>query len=475
MPKEHHQSKSEKVIHYIKNKISEGEWPIGHKIASQRKLAEELGVNRSTVVAALEQLKEDGLLKGVMGKGTIVINNTWTLLAAMPQPETNEKPKPSLLKLNQSDEAEAFEPDTAEDFIQLSKGELAEDIFPVDNMQQVMMRLAGSLGAFGYEEPKGYLPLREAISAYMKRQGKEVSAESILIVSGALQGIQLISAGLLTRGSSLLLEKPSYLFSMHVFQSAGMTLKGLPMDEDGLIPSSIPKHIDPSVPAIVYTIPSFHNPTGVLMTEKRRKELLDLCASMRLPIIEDDIYRELWIDAPPPPPLASLDENGDVLYVGSLSKTLSPGLRIGWIAGAEPVIERLAEIKRQTDYGSSSLSQRVAAEWMASGLYEEHLSFVRQQLKKRRTAAISMLQTHLGDLAEWDIPSGGFLIWLRLKANRRVKDIHAKAYHAGILLNPGSIYTNEAVQAIRLSYGYASMEDFETGIKKLKQIILDSL
>ncbi|WP_225435307.1 MocR-like pyridoxine biosynthesis transcription factor PdxR [Bacillus aerolatus] len=464
-------TKYEKVMNYIKECIASGEWPVGSKIPSQRKLAELFSVNRSTIVTALEELKADGLLEGVMGKGTIVVNNTWTLLAASPPSDWNEYASVSLPK--PSPAAETSEAEQPAHLIELSKGELAQDIFPTDNMQQVMMRLAESLEPFGYEEPKGYLPLRQAISDYMGRQGTEVSPSSILIVSGALQGLQLISAGLLHRGSTVLLEKPSYLYSLHVFQSAGMNLCGLPMDEEGLQAAAISKKAEAGPSSILYTIPCFHNPTGILMSESRRRELLDICEQKQLPVIEDDIYRELWIDSPPPPTLKSLDASGHVLYIGSFSKTLTPGLRIGWIAGPDQVIERLADIKMQTDYGSSSLSQLVAAEWISSGLYEQHLSFVREELKKRRSAALEALNRYMSDLAEWDVPSGGFLIWLRLKANIQVKELNLKAYKEGVLLNPGSIYTGESIQAIRLSYGYASIEEFEQAISKLRKIILD--
>ncbi|GLY11033.1 PLP-dependent aminotransferase family protein [Pseudobacillus badius] len=465
-------AKYEKVMNYIKKAISSGEWPIGSKIPSQRKLAELLSVNRSTIVTALEELKTEGLIEGVMGKGTMVVNNTWTLLAASP-PSWDESapfsaPKPLPAPVLETDGVKA-----PEHFIELSKGELAQDIFPTDNMQQVMMRLAQSLEPFGYEEPKGYLPLRKAISDYMRKQGTDISPASILIVSGAIQGLQLISAGLLHKGSTVFLEKPSYLYSLHTFQSAGMNLSGLPMDEEGLRADALLKKAMAGPASVLYTIPCFHNPTGILMSEARRKELLDVCAEKRLPVIEDDIYRELWMDSPPPPTLQSLDANGHVLYIGSFSKTLTPGLRIGWIAGSEQVIERLAEIKKQTDYGSSSLSQLVAAEWISSGLYEQHLSFVRKELKKRRTAALHALNEHMSDLAEWDIPAGGFLIWLRMKEGIQLKDIYSKAYRAGLSLNVGSIYTGESVQAIRLSYGYASIEEFEQGIRKLRQIILE--
>ena len=156
------------------------------------------------------------------------------------------------------------------------------------------------------------------------------------------------------------------------------------MDHHGILPSDLLKRIKYSQKQnILYSIPCFQNPTGILMSKERRKEILKICEKEQLPIIEDDIYRELWIDEQPPVPLKSMDKHGHVLYIGSLSKTLTPGLRIGWIIGPEPVIDRLSDIKMQTDYGSSSLSQRVAAEWINKGFYEDHVANVRIHLKTK--------------------------------------------------------------------------------------------
>ncbi|GED69182.1 GntR family transcriptional regulator [Brevibacillus reuszeri] len=465
------QPKYQQIIDYIRGRISTGEWPIGSKIPSQRVLAEQFGVNRSTVITALEELMADGLIEGKMGMGTVVVNNTWTLLATTPPPDWNEYVKsglhkPSLTAVRKINQDE-FDPD----LIQLSKGELSPDIFPLDTMKFVMEKVTGQLGRFGYEEPRGYYPLRQALSEYLRRKGIEASPSSILIVSGALQALQLISVGLLHRGSTVLLEQPSYLYSLHVFQSAGMQLTGLQMDPYGLKPDDIVKRRRQENSSILYTIPCFHNPTGILMSESRRAELMRVCEAERLPVIEDDIYRELWIEAPPPPPLKARDKHGHVLYVGSLSKTLTPGLRIGWVVGPEPVIERLSDLKMQTDYGASSLSSRVAAEWLASGLYEEHMGEVREQLKIRRAAVIAALQKHLHDLATWEVPQGGFLIWLKINDKLSMMELFGKALRHGILLNPGNIYGQEPEGYLRISYGYASLEDLETGIERLGEII----
>ncbi|MEH7456592.1 PLP-dependent aminotransferase family protein [Bacillus sp. JJ1127] len=464
--------KYQQIIDYMKEKIANGEWPIGSKIPSQRKLAKLFHVNRSTVITALEELTADGLIRGQMGMGTIVMNNTWSLLATTPPPNWNEYVKTGVHKPSKLIVQEINEVEANKKFIQLSKGELATDIFPLETMKLVMQSVSNKLDTFGYEEPKGFLPLRQAISNYGKSFGIDVSPSSILIVSGALQALQLISVGLLHRESTVLLEKPSYLYSLHVFQSAGIHLSGISMDEHGVIPSDLSKRSKYSQKKnILYSIPCFHNPTGVLMSENRRKELMKICEKEQLPVIEDDIYRELWIDEPPPLPLKALDQHGHVLYIGSLSKTLSPGLRIGWIIGPEPVIERLSDIKMQTDYGSSSLSQRVATEWLSSGLYQKHVASVRLQLAKRREIMIQTLNMYCNDIATWDVPSGGFFIWLKIQPKIPMKKLFSKALSKGILLNPGRIYEEESDQHIRLSYGYAPIEDLTKGIYQLSQIV----
>ncbi|ASK60483.1 PLP-dependent aminotransferase family protein [Bacillus amyloliquefaciens] len=459
------------IIQFIKEKIGNGEWPIGSKIPSQRTLAKHFEVNRSTVITALEELTADGLIEGRMGKGTVVTNNTWTLLAKNSAPDWDQYVTSGIQQPSQKIVQEINKSESNSDLIQLSKGELSHEIFPLAAMKKMMGKVSQNIEAFGYEEPKGYLPLREALSGYLRTIGIQASSSSILIVSGALQALQLISMGLLQRGSTVYLDQPSYLYSLHVFQSAGMKLTGVPMDNDGLLPEHIHMARGERGRAILYTNPCFHNPTGILMSKKRREEILAASENAQLPIIEDDIYRELWIDEIPPDPIKTIDKNGHVLYIGSLSKTLSPGLRIGWIVGPEPVIERLSDIKMQTDYGSSSLSQRVAAEWFTSGEYQQHLEQVRSQLKVRRQLVMSLLETNLKNVAAWNMPKGGFFVWVKILPSLSMKLLYTKALTKGILLNLGSIYAQEKGNYIRLSYAYASLEDLQKGIYELGLMI----
>jgi len=460
----------QQIYDRIKEKIMNGEWPVGTRIPPQRELAARFGVNRSTVVYALGELAADGLIEAMTGRGTVVANNTWSLLSSAPSPDWNRYVssgfyQPNIRMIQAINRAEA-DPG----MVRLGTGELSSELLPAGEMLEKIKSHAGAF-SLGYSEPKGSLALREAVSRYLC--GKEITASpaSILIVSGGLQALQLISLGLLHRGSTIFVENPSYLNSIHVFQSAGVHMQGLHMDEEGLRTESISRLKRQHNASLLYTIPSFHNPTGSLMSPARRQELLNICSRERLPVIEDDVYGDLWFEQPAPLPLKARDQQGLVLYLGSMSKTLGPGLRIGWIVGPEPVIDRLADIKMQTDYGSSALSQHAVAQWLSEGLYEEHLTRIRRELKLRRDYMLRLLEEEYRELADWNRPQGGFYIWLRFKQPLSIRSLFDQALTEGILLNPGMIYDRNDRQHLRLSYAYASMEELRDGLQRLSRMV----
>ncbi|WP_251548946.1 PLP-dependent aminotransferase family protein [Neobacillus muris] len=461
----------QQITDFMKQKIANGEWTVGYRLPPQRTFAKALGVNRSTVVTAYDELIAEGLIEGKSGSGTRVVNNTWNLLATAPPPDWNSYVKVGTHKPNLPTIQEINQAEFTPNIIRLGTGELSPSLIPGNSMKQIFQQLSNKEITYGYEEPKGLLPLRKQISNYLRTIGISASPSSILIVSGALQALQLISVGLLHRGSAVLTEKPSYLHSLNVFQSAGMRLVGIPLDKEGIQAKLIPAYKKQQNAALLYTIPSFQNPTGTLMTEERRQQLLDFCQQEQLPLIEDDVYRELWLDETPPTPMKASDKQGLVLYLGSLSKTLSPGLRIGWMVGPEPVVDHLADIKMQTDYGSSSLSQWAAAEWFSSGLYAQHLVEVREQLKMRRDFTFDTLNKYFSELAVWEKPSGGFYIWLHLLPSLSMRKLFEKALAEGILLNPGNVYDHQAEQYLRISYSFASLPSIDDGLKRLSQIV----
>lgn len=462
------------IVVYIKNKISNGEWTLGSKLPTQRELAECFDVNRSTIVEALSELKAEGLIEGKSRGGTTIVNNAWSLLAATPPPNWPNYVKCGIHKPNQQTIQVINQLEFKSGIIRLGTGELSPELYPHEMMKTVLNNVSNKVKSLGYEEPKGLLYLRKIISQRLRRYGIHASSDSILIVSGSLQALQLISKGILHPGSTVLTERPSYLKSLSVFESSGMRLKGVKMDSCGIMTNELIKNISSKSTAFLYTIPTFHNPTGIVMSEQRQNEILDVCKNERLPIIEDDVYRELWIDEEPPKPLKSKDKSDSVLYLGSISKTLAAGLRVGWLVGPEPVIERLGDIKMQMDYGSSSLAQWVLAEYISSGLYDKYISEIRENMKIRRQVALNALEQYFSNIATWSKPRGGFYIWLTLKKQISMNKLFEKAYKEGLLINIGNIYDFSNNLSIRISYSYASLVDLEKGLKRLSELIRES-
>lgn len=467
------------IVNYINRKISSGDWTIGSNLPSQRVLAESFGVNRSTVVRALEELCSYGILEGTTGKGTVVTSNTWSVLMSTAPPDWGNYLKAGTFQENVPTVQMINKLEFEKDIIRLGTGELSPDLFPAEMMREILQRLPDRFPSLNYLGPLGLPELRRALSLRLKKQGIDADPSCILITSGSLQALQLISVCMLKPGSVVYTESPSYLKSLQVFPSAGMKLSGVPMDREGILYWNIGNRTENSgkgtagdmQDALLYTIPTFHNPTGTLMSEARRQELFRFCSNHRLPIIEDNAYGELWLEEEPPKPLKTMDQHGMILYLGTISKTLAPGLRIGWLVGPESVVERLGDVKMQVDYGASSISQWALAELFSSGLYDEYLENLRQKLKDRRDFALSLLSKHFKDLAQWDVPRGGFYIWLRLNGKVPLDQLFHLMRKERVLINPGSIYDFGKNQSIRLSYAYASEKELTAGIEKLSGMV----
>lgn len=460
----------EQIIIYITGRILSGEWPAGTVMPTQRQLAVLFGVNRSTVVNALEELKARGLLE-TAGKLGTRISAFSADEARKGQPDWAYHIREGVHFSNDETIQQINRMENTPGMIRLSSGEISPELYPLERMRGVLTEVAGSIGAMGYEEPRGNMLLREQICQYLKQSGILVSPACILVVSGALQAIQLIAMGLLQTGSIVLMERPSYLYSLNILPSMGMRRYGVPLDAEGLRSDLLQNFKPRNHQALLYVNPNFQNPTGTVMSESRRQLLMEVCSRERIPVVEDDVYRELWLDTPLPPSLKSRDDQGLVLHVGSVSKTLSPGLRIGWIAGPETVIERLSDLKMQADYGSSSLAQAAVAQWMKQGHSEWHVENLRVMLRFRREAALCALKANFSDIARWEVPAGGFYIWVELLVPVRVHQVFEEAIKAGVLFYPGYLYDTETNQYLRLSYSYASLEDISLGIRKLSDIV----
>ncbi len=465
--KESHIPLFRQIVSHFEEGIKSYKYKTGSRFPSQRVLSELFQVNRSTIALAMDELKALGLIL-TKGKGG-------TVVAELPEEigsfNWNDYVEDSMFYKNREIIQKINDLDFDDQIIRLSSGAAMPESFKITKLHELIEEAAQTTEALDYTEPKGLLSLRTVLKEHLKEIGINVNTSEILVVSGALQAIQLIALGLLQRGSTALIEKPSYLYSLNILKSLDMRRRGIECDSEGIMPEMLYKARPRNHHSVLYTIPNYQNPTGRVMSEKRRKETLQVCAELNIPILEDDVYRELWIDTPPPPPLKSLESKGQVLYIGSVSKHLSPGLRIGWIVGPESVMDRLSDIKMQVDYGASTLSQIVTELWFKSDHRESALNEIRAELKIRRDAAIVALEKHMTDLARWENPEGGFYIWLDLLDDIPEEQLFYKAIKAGVLIYPGHVYGTDSPSAIRISYSSETEERIDEGIRILAQVI----
>lgn len=454
----------------LRRQILSGQLPIGARLPTQRRLAEQLAVNRSTIVAALNDLLAEDLLECRGKSGTTVKNNSVSL---------NAPPPPDWVSYIQSGNYQANKSmvrainyyEHQDNMLCLSRPELAPELFGDDVMRLISQSCFTDAGKLGYEHQNGSPQLRGQLCAHLKKAGIQAVPDQVLIVSGALQAIYLIAVGLLHKGSTILTENPSWLYFVNIFQSAGMKLQGVPIDGHGLKLELLEKLHTQTRASILYTIPSIHNPTGVTMPDLKKRELIALCQERKLPIIEDDAYREFYFDADCPSPLKAYDRNDLVLYVGTASKVLFPGLRLGWIVGPKQVIDRLADIKTQVDTGASTLSQLAMSELLRTGLYETHLSCVRGALKLRRDLMLSLLNRYFTGIAQWNIPKGGIYIWLRIVRPVSMTRLFQRCIARGVLFNPETVYSPRPGSHIRLSYAQLTPADMEKALNILSDAI----
>ena len=459
------------IVTYFSEQIFRGNWVGEQIVPSQRALAQMFGVNRSTIVEAMNELTAMGLLEGHYGGGTQIAGNSWTTMIQPQTPDWQNYIRASHFRSNIPTVQAINYLEFQEGIVRMSTGEFSPGLMPAELVKQALASLSQRKLHLNYPDPLGLPEMRGAVQGYLKKQGIDVSPSCILITSGALQALQLISNGIVHTKSTIYMESPSYLNSLNIFQSTGAALEGVPMDQDGACPWLIRSHQNAPCHSLLYTIPTFQNPTGLVMPESRRREVLRFCAQNHMPVIEDDVFCDLWLDEPPPPPIKSLDQNGVVLYVGSLSKCFSPGLRVGWLVGPEPVVERLADIKMQVDYGVSALSQQAAAELMSSGLYDQGMQEVRAQLRRRRTLMLELLERHFSGLASWSVPAGGFFIWIQLKNRISAERVFQLALKQKLLVPPGSIYGPSYSSCMRLTFGYLSEEEMARSMGRLAEIV----
>ena len=363
--------------------------------------------------------------------------------------------------------------------VSLAGGLPAPDLFPVEAIREAATRVLRDqpMQALQYAASEGYGPLREWIAADVRRLGIPAGADQVLITTGSQQALDLAAKILIDSGSSVQVESPTYLGALQAFTPFEPRLRTIGSDAQGPLPRAMASDSAGPGARFAYLIPNFQNPTGRTITAGRRRELAAASEAGGPPIVEDNPYGELWYDEPPPGPIAALAPER-TLYLGSLSKVLSPGLRLGYLIAPRDLYPKLLQAKQAADLHTAGLTQRIAAEVLGTGLLATHLPAVRDHYRRRRDAMEAALSSHLGDLAEWRKPGGGMFFWITLRAAVDTLALLPAAVAEGVAYVPGAAFlaeeagaTPEPCRSLRLIFVTASPADIAAAITTLGGLI----
>ncbi len=437
------------VFDQLKKMIDRNMLAPGTRLPSTRTMAARHGISRTTVLKAYEELWGQGYLESRPGSYT-------TVRAKTPCCSPVKKEKKSLIDWNGSvspasrelfDNLSRFQhtgyrPPSFE-MLDMASFDIDHRILPVEDFKRCMTHVVvGEAGIFNYGAAEGQADLRGSISARLRVHGIYCEPDEVLITNGSQQSLDLIVRLFTRPGMTIVTESPTYMHVMPLMRFQGIRLVDVEMGPDGISLDALERQMKQSIPEFVYTMPNFQNPTGVTMIQSIREGLLSIAERYRVPIVEDAFEEEMKYFGKVPMPIKSMDTKGVVIYLSSFSKVLFPGIRTGWIVADKELIGRLVALKRVTDLSSNPVIQSAMHEFIQRGYYDLHIRRMHRIYKKRMLAAIEALRSGLpGEYVSWEEPSGGYLIWLRLRGLDVSEDeLHAELRSHGVTVSMGSRY-----------------------------------
>ncbi len=444
--------------------IRRGRLAEGERLPASRDMAEKLDVNRATVHQALQILKSEGWIETNKGGGTRVARRSGVGPVLNPAPLWEQLGSTLLGRITQEDQPSKSDVPVEHD---LSRFAPDERDFPAELFSECLAEVAKNGSLLAYGSPFGYRPLREILAERLSLRGISADPDAILIVNGAQQGLDIITRALIDPGDAVVVENPSYSLALTLLRTYRARLLSVPLDGEGPEPRAL-KHALHEKPKFFYTIPDFQNPTGKLYTQARRHEIVSAAVSAGVPVVEDAFDADLLVEGELPAPLASLAPNF-VIHLGTISKALFPGVRVGWIAGPKELIQRLTALKRIGELTSPSVLQAALHLFLVRGEYERHLTKVRARLKSRLAVAARVIQERFPAGTVCVKPSGGYVLWIELPANVSGKELAREARDRGILVSPGVDFHpgQEDGPFLRISVARSSNSELEAALEQL--------
>lgn len=342
-----------------------------------------------------------------------------------------------------------------------------ERAFPVEQIDEIVRRISKEHAAWQYLPTEGAPALREAIAEHVGRYGIKADVDNVLITQGSQQGLDLIAMALVDPGDPVLVEAPGYLGAIGAVQNYEAQICDVPVGDEGIDPDQLEAIAQSAKGAkFLYTAATHHNPTGTSIPLANRRRIYEIAGRYGFLIVEDEAYRELTFEGAPNPPIQSLDEEGRVVYLGSFSKSLVPGVRVGWIVADRRLIRALALLKQSVDLASNTLGQLFVLHW----LREYGLRPPMELYREKRDLALEALQAEMPQGVAWNRPRGGFFLWMRLPEELDAAGMLPLARQNGVTYVPGSAFRGPK-NALRFSFSQVSKDDIAPGVKRLARTI----
>ena len=357
-------------------------------------------------------------------------------------------------------------------YISFASGLPDPALFPRDELRDIALEVLTRDGgpALQYGAAEGYSPLRERVATILTGRGLPTAPEQVLITSGSQQGLDLAARALLDPGDLVALEAPTYLAALQVFDCHEAGYLALGMDDEGLVPDRLSTQAASPV-RMLYVLPNFQNPTGLTLAPWRRRHLAELAAERRWALVEDDAYHDLRFEGEPEPPVCALADNPLAVYLGTFSKTIAPGLRVGYVRAGTSLIERLAQLKQITDLHTSSLSQRMVEQYCGRGLLRPGIQRFVTAYRDRRDALLLALERELGGVARWTRPAGGMFVFVTLPDALDACTLLERCLARGVAFVPGSSFfpAGGGENTLRLNFVSVGAGQIREGVRILAE------
>lgn len=461
----------QQIVAQIGGMIRAGSLPAGYRLPPERRLAEELHVNRTTILNAYRELKAQGLITSHVGQGTVVLP-----LPVQDSGVLRHSANEPVWELVFSKFSSRFDAYVASDFMKLMN---REDMLSFANgiADPALAPLEALRGAELFHPAtlrspvEGLIGLREQLSLHMRSMGTNVQPEEIMVLSGSQQGTDLVSRMLIDPGDVVVVEDPSYFPALQVFRSLGARILGVPVDGNGLCVDVLEELLQRYRPKLACVNPNFQNPTGTVLSLERRRRLLELAHRFRFLLLEGDAYGALRYAGEQLPTLKSMDSSGYVIYLSTFSKTIYPGLRIGWIAAHRKLIRRFALTRQVLDTHTNCLSQGAIEHFLRGGFWAPHLSKVKAEYAMRMELMRKALDAYATQGFHYALPQGGYHIWCRLPEGLPTSQLLTRCAEKNVIFLPGHLFflSDGQEEYMRLNFTYAPKQRIAEGISLIME------